>query len=141
MKKLDIYLANIAVGNVLLHNLHWNVRGFAFKQVHEYLEGLYDEGFEYFDQVAEIQKQMGVDPKASMKDYLELATVKELPSKDIDQKDAIKEALNYYKQMKDLALEVREKADEEDKFLVANLMEDHIEHYVKEIWFMESMLK
>lgn len=140
MKKLDIYLANIAAGNVLLHNLHWNVRGINFKEVHEYLEDLYDEGFEYYDGVAELQKMIGIDPKASLKDYVELTTVEELPSKDIDEKDAIKEALKLYKQMKELALEVRDEADD-DQFLIANLMEDHVEHYVKEIWFMESMLK
>lgn len=140
MKKIDVYLANLVVGNVLLHNLHWNVTGMNFKAVHEYLEGLYDEGFEYMDEVAEVQKQRGETPKASMKDYLELSTVEELESKDIDQKDAVKEALKYYKQMEELAREVREEYDGKC-FMIANMMEDHIAHYMKEIWFMESMLK
>ena len=138
--KLDIYLANLAVGNVKLHNLHWNVKGFAFKQVHEYLEALYDHIFEAYDEVAEIQKMQGVTPKGRMKDYLELTTIEELENKDIDLKGAVEEALAYVKAMKELALEIRAEADEEDNFPVANIMEGHIEGYNKEIWFMESML-
>ena len=40
--------------------------------------------------------------------------------------------------MKELALEIREKADD---FVLSNMMEDHVTDYNKEIWFMESMLK
>lgn len=138
MKNLDKYLANLSVGNIKLHNLHWNVTGITFKEVHVYLEDLYDDFFEKFDEVAEYQKQVGVYPKASTKEYLELTDIEELDSKDIDRKDAIKEALKLVKHMKELALEIREKADD---FVLSNMMEDHVTDYNKEIWFMESMLK
>ncbi|EEX48753.1 Dps family protein [Jonquetella anthropi] len=140
MKKLDIYLANLVVGNIKLHNLHWNVKGFAFKQVHEYLESLYDEVFEKMDEVAELQKMKGEFPKASVKQSLELASVKELEDKSWDVKEAVTIALEYVKEMKKLALEIRSEADEKDNFALANMMEDHIAGYSKEIWFMESML-
>ncbi|ERL23481.1 MULTISPECIES: Dps family protein [Jonquetella] len=140
MKKLDIYLANLVVGNIKLHNLHWNVKGFAFKQVHEYLESLYDEVFEKMDEVAELQKMKGEFPKASVKQSLELASVKELEDKSWDVKEAVTIALEYVKEMKKLALEIRSEADEKDNFALANIMEDHIAGYSKEIWFMESML-
>ncbi|EHM12988.1 DNA-binding ferritin-like protein (oxidative damage protectant) [Jonquetella anthropi DSM 22815] len=140
MKKLDIYLANLVVGNIKLHNLHWNVKGFAFKQVHEYLESLYDEVFEKMDEVAELQKMKGEFPKASVKQSLELASVKELEDKSWDVKEAVTIALEYVKEMKKLALEIRSEVDEKDNFALANMMEDHIAGYSKEIWFMESML-
>lgn len=140
MKKLDIYLANLVVGNIKLHNLHWNMKGFAFKQVHEYLESLYDEVFEKMDEVAELQKMKGEFPKASVKQSLELASVKELEDKSWDVKEAVTIALEYVKEMKKLALEIRSEADEKDNFALANMMEDHIAGYSKEIWFMESML-
>ncbi|MDO5717634.1 MAG: DNA starvation/stationary phase protection protein [Tissierellia bacterium] len=140
MEKLNVYLANLAVGNIKLHNLHWNVKGFSFKQVHEYLEALYDNAFEKFDEVAELQKMHGIDPLASMKEYLEITTVEELETQDYDLKDAIGKALEYVELMRELALEIRAEADECDKFSIANMMEDHIESYDKEIWFMKSML-
>lgn len=140
MKKLDVYLSNLLVGNVKLHNLHWNVVGSQFKSVHEYLEVLYDDFFEKYDEVAEYQKQIGKYPVASVKDYLELTTVEELESKEASVKDSINYAKELLERQKELALEIIEEADEED-FVLSNMMEDHITGYNKEIWFMESMLK
>lgn len=140
MKKVDVYLANLMVGNVKLHNLHWNVIGTQFKAVHEYLEAIYDDFFEKFDEVAEYQKQIGDYPKASVKEYLEISTVEELESKDYSVKESIEITLELLSKMKELALEILEENDE-DNFVLSNMMEDHITGYNKEIWFMESMLK
>lgn len=139
MKKIDVYLANLLVGNVKLHNLHWNVKGTNFVGAHEYLESIYDDFFEKLDEVAEYQKQVGDYPKASVKDYLEISSVKELESKDYSVKESIELALELIKMQKELALKIREESSEEE-FVLANMMEDHITGYNKEIWFMESML-
>lgn len=142
MKSVDTYLANLYVGNVYLHNLHWNVVGPNFKAVHEYLEALYDQNFEYIDEVAELQKMYGSYPVANMKDYLSIATLKEIgKSEDIDQKTALKLATDYVKLMRETALAIRSEADEADHFMLANMMEDHIGEYDKQIWFMNSMLE
>ena len=138
MKKLDVYLSNLLVGNVKLHNLHWNVVGSSFKQAHEYLEEVYDDFFGKFDDVAEYQKQVGVYPKSSVKEYLELTDLEELSDQDIDLKDAYKEALKLIKHMRDMALEIR---DEADDFVLSNMMEDHIADYYKRIWLLESAIK
>lgn len=141
MKKLDVYLANLGLANVKMHNLHWNIKGFAFPQIHEYLEKLYDSINEKFDEVAEIQKMMGEYPKASLKEYLEIASIKEIESKDYSIDEALKMVYEYLKEMKKLSLEIREEYSKEDKFQVVNMMEDHISGYDKEIWFLESMIK
>ena len=99
MNKLNKYLANLEVGNILLHNLHWNVEGFTFKAVHEYLEGLYDEFFDMLDDVAEYERKNGQFPPASLKEYLELSDVKERVSKSVDAKEAIKTALELIKNL------------------------------------------
>lgn len=138
IKNIEKYLANLMVGNVKLHNLHWNVTGFTFKAVHEYLEGLYEDFFEKYDAVAEYEKMNGVAPKASLKEYLELTDVKEIESKDVEAKEAVKSALELIKHQRELALAI---ANEEDDFVLTNMMEDHVTGYDKEIWFMESMLK
>lgn len=137
MKKLDVYLSNLMVGNVKLHNLHWNVIGLQFKPVHEYLEALYDDFFSKYDEIAEYQKRNGVFPKASLKDYLANSSVEELESVSVDCKQAISAALELIRHQRDLALEIREEASD---FSLSNLMEDHIEGYNQQIWFMESML-
>ena len=62
-KKLNTYLANLAVWNVKLHNLHWNVVGKLFVSLHEYTESRYDAAFEAFDEVAEVLKMRGEMPR------------------------------------------------------------------------------
>lgn len=55
MNKLNIYLANLAIKNIKLHNLHWNIVGTQFVAIHEFLEAEYDKANERLDQVAEIE--------------------------------------------------------------------------------------
>lgn len=138
LKKVNQYLANLALWNVKLHNLHFNVEGTSFKAVHEHLESIYDEVFEYYDEVAELLKQKEQFPAASLKEYLELATMKEIPSQAISIKDAYTTLLADLELMRDMAAEI---AEETDCFLVSNMMEDHITFYVKTIWFVKAALK
>lgn len=138
---LDLYLANLGVNLVKLHNLHWNVVGPAFEQVHEYLEARYDGVFESYDAVAEYQKMTGVYPKASLKEYLQIATIQELESKDYSVKEALQIVLADMKLMRNLAVEVRNDADKAGEFNLVALMEGEAADYLKQIWFVESMLK
>ena len=140
-KKLDIYLANLAVNYIKLHNLHWNVVGKSFKQAHEYLEEIYDATTESLDAVAEYQKMTGDFPKASLKNYLEIATIKELESKEYKIEDALNTVLEDQKILRDLATKIRNEADEKNDFGLVALMEDEVAAQTKRIWFIESMLK
>lgn len=142
MDKLNVYLSNLAIVNIKLHNLHWNVVGGQFVAVHEYLEAEYDKANERLDEVAELIRMQGKFPVANIKEYLELATIKEIEeSKEISIKDSLNTVLADIRLQKELALEIREEADKEDNFPVANAMEDHVEDYNKQIWFIESSLK
>ena len=137
---LNGYIANIGVGYIKLHNLHWNVVGSQFKAVHEYLESLYDSFADVLDESAEILKMCGEQPIANLKEYLAHATIKELPDGKVDQKQALQTALADLETLRDQAANVRALADKDDVFGVANLMEDHIQDYAKQIWFLKSML-
>jgi len=140
VNSVNRYLANIGVGYIKLHNLHWNVVGSQFKAVHEYLESLYDSFADVLDESAEILKMCGEQPVASLKGYLALATISELADEKVDQKKALEITLADLETLRDQAAAVRALADKDDVFGVANLMEDHIENYAKQIWFLRSML-
>ena len=142
MTKLNTYLANLAVINIKLHNLHWNVVGSQFVSVHEYLESEYDKAGERLDEVAEIIRMSGEFPVANLKEYLEISTIKEIEtSKEISIKETLEIVLSDIKLQKELAIQIRKEANETDDFPVANAMEDHIEDYNKQIWFVKSSLK
>ena len=142
MTNLNTYLANLAVINIKIHNLHWNIVGSQFVSVHEYLESEYDKAGERLDEIAELIRMSGEFPVANIREYLEISTIKDIEtSKEISIKEALEIVLSDIKLQKELALEIRKEADEADNFPVANAMEDYIEDYNKQIWFVESSLK
>ena len=141
VQQVNQYLADLSVWNVKLHNLHFNVTGPQFKSIHEYLESIYDEAFEYFDAVAEHVKMQGQFPLVNSAEYAKLTKIEELGQEDIPQAKVIDILLKDFKYMTDHAVAIRAAADEEGDFLLVSMMEDHVAYYVKQIWFIESMLK
>ena len=141
VQQVNQYLADLSVWNVKLHNLHFNVTGPQFKSIHEYLESIYDEAFEYFDAVAEHVKMQGQFPLVNSVEYAKLTKIEELGQEDIPQAKVIDILLKDFRYMNDQAVAIRAAADEEGDFLLVSMMEDHVAYYVKQIWFIESMLK
>ena len=140
-ENLNRYLSNLGVLITKTHNLHWNVVGARFKAIHEYTESLYDYYFEKFDDVAETFKMKGEFPLVKVADYLKHATVKELDAKDFTIPEVVASIKEDMELMLADARKIREVANEEDDFLVANMMEDHIEYFVKQLWFINAMAK
>ena len=139
--QINRYLANIGVSYIKMHNLHWNVVGPQFKAVHEYLEGIYDAYADVLDEVAELIRMSGDLPAASLKDYLALADIGELPSVEISIPDALGILLAVMKHLREQAAAIRKAANEEDAFEAVAMMEGHISQFNKNIWFVESMGK
>ena len=138
-KKLNTYLANLAVWNVKLHNLHWNVTGHYFKPLHEMTESIYDEVFEAFDSVAEIMKMKGEMPLSTMSEYLAVATIKEVPAKAFSAHEVVAMIEEDMKLMNELALEIRKDALESDEFEVQSMFEGFVAGLSKQLWFIHAM--
>lgn len=138
---LNVYLANVGVLYVKLHNLHWNVVGKDFKPVHEYLETLYDGFADVFDAVAETLKMHDVQPLASLKDYLAVATIQEVDSVELHSSDVLTIVQADLTELKTEAEAIRKGADADDLYDVVGLMEDQLEQYNKTLWFLKAMLK
>lgn len=141
VNELNGYLANLGVMYVKLHNLHWNVVGLNFKAVHEYLEGLYDQISDSLDEVAELLKKNNEMPLASLKDYLNAATIKEVASKEVTALDAIATVKADYTTLKNTAEAIRSHASEVDDYQTVGLMEDELGNYIKVLWFLNAMEK
>lgn len=139
--KVNGYLANVGVSYIKLHNLHWNVVGPEFKAVHEYLETLYDGFTDVLDAVAELLKMEGEMPLASLREFLDAASIKELEARDYSVKESLEIVLADMVEMKALAEDIRRGADEEDHYGLVAMMEGDLENYNKTIWFLRSMLK
>ncbi len=135
-------IANLGVGYIKFHNLHWNVVGGQFKPVHEYLEVLYDSLSDSLDEVAEILKMNDEYPVASLKQFLELSQIQELDeSKDINYVEVLKMILDDLVILQNQAKVIRNLAVEDDIIGLIDSMEGIISNIDKELWFIKSMLK
>lgn len=141
LEMLQTYLSNLAVLNVKLHNVHWNVVGPQFMEVHTYTEEVYTKLFADFDAVAELLKMKGVDPLSTMAEYLESATVKEVKAKDFPVKESLEIVKADLGLMKELASDIRNNADEAGDFETVALFEEYVGYYSQNLWFVDSMLK
>ena len=138
--RLNPYLSNLVVLFAKFHDLHWFVKGKMFVQVHQYTESRYEDFADKLDAVAEKIIMNGEKPVSTLKEYLELATVKELDKKDYKDSDVLEVVLADIKLLRDQAVEIRKSFIEEDNFSVVAMLEEHIVGYEKEIWFLESMI-
>lgn len=139
-QQFNQYLANISVLTMKLHNIHWNVEGKLFVQVHEYTDGEYAKFFERMDEVAELFKMFGHTPKSTLKEYLEIATIVEEPTRKFECEESFKIYLKDLEAMREEATALRNAADEEGWFSAVALLEGHIDDYNKQIWFLKASL-
>lgn len=140
IKKLNVYLSNLAVLNANLHNIHWNVLGKEFVSIHEFTESLYDDFFEKYDAVAELLKMKGEKPLVRLSEYLANSSIKELDKDVFSCMESLEIVKGYLEEMKALAVEIRNLADEEGDFETVAEFEGHVAGYSKNIWFINSML-
>ena len=74
-------------------------------------------------------------------EYAKLAKIEELGQEDVPQLKVIEILLHDFKYMKDQAAVSVKLLMKKITSCLSNMMEDHVEYYVKQIWFIESMLK
>lgn len=138
---LNTFLANTAVMNIKIHNLHWNVVGPEFVIVHKLTEKLYKMLQEQYDTVAEMMKMQNEMPMASMAAYLENTTIEEIDSRDYSTYEVLQLLDQDCDNIMALAKKIRDEADKKDNFLVANLFEEYLALYSKHSWMIKAMLR
>lgn len=137
---LSVYLANLNVLYVKLHNLHWNVVGVGFFDLHQKTAELYEAVAEKMDTTAERIKMLGCYPPASLCDYLQIATIKELPSEDMSTvcvaQILIEDFCMMLKLVRKLSGLVKETLDD----CTAGMLADAMCFFEKYIWFFQAYL-
>ncbi|TYP70648.1 Dps family protein [Paenibacillus methanolicus] len=74
---LNKQVANWSVLYVKLHNFHWYVKGSQFFTLHVKFQEFYEEAALHVDELAERLLAIGGKPEATMKQYLDTASIKE----------------------------------------------------------------
>ena len=139
--KLNLYLANLNVLYRKVQNYHWNITGAGFFSVHAKLEEYYDGINTQIDDVAERILSIGGRPLGTLKDYLEVTTIKEAENKEISIPEAIADVKKEFEAMLKLVKEIKVVADEENDYGTSALIDEYISTYEKDLWMLNAYLK
>ncbi|AIE61116.1 Dps family protein [Bacillus methanolicus] len=115
IQALNKQVANWTVLYVKLHNYHWYIKGRHFFTLHEKFEELYNEAAVHIDELAERILALKGKPVATMKECLEISSIKEATGdeKEEDMVRTISE--DFSKMLGELqdAVHLAEEADDE----------------------------
>ena len=138
--QMNAYLSDLVVFYLKLHDLHWNVKGPQFVEVHKNTEARYEDMAEKFDAIAELLIMHGEKPVSSIADYVKNSSIKELNRGSYRDDEVLKILVDDLSQLKAAAEALRLKMAEEDVFDVVAVLEDHVAGYNKELWFLSAMM-
>ena len=141
VEKLNLYLANLNVLYRKVQNYHWNIVGSGFFSVHTKLEEYYDAINTQIDDVAERILSIGGRPLGTLKDYLEVTTIKEAENKEISIPEAVADVKKEFEAMLKLVKEIKVVADEENDYGTSALTDEYISTYEKDLWMLNAYLK
>ena len=137
---MNAYLSDLVVFYLKLHDLHWNVKGPRFVEVHKYTQAQYEGMAEKFDEIAELVLMHGEKPVSSIREYLELASIRELGKESYRDSEVLQILVDDLNLLKNEAEQLRSVMAESDVFDVVAVLEEHVAGYNKELWFLRSMM-
>ena len=144
MKKLvellNRQVANLGVLYVKLHNFHWLVKGPQFYQLHQLFESLYDEVTEKFDVVAERVLMLEEKPVATLKEFLQVATIKEATGTET-MVAMIESVISDFKLLEKEMTEGIKLAQDLSDEVTADILIGMVADLQKHLWMLKSVLK
>ena len=136
---LNKEVANFGVLYTKLHNFHWFVKGTNFFRLHDKFEELYNAVTNYFDDVAERILMLGDRPVATLKEFLELASIEEAKGNETDV-DMVKATIADFKKVNGELREGIELAEKLGDDVTADLFTGIRSELQKHIWMLETFI-
>lgn len=137
IKILSVILANEFVLYVKARNYHWNVVGMNFIELHKFFEKIYEEINKFVDDIAERIRTLGGHPPSTLKEFLDLAKIKEHPGTYPEAKSMIKNLLDDYEMIIEDIRDGINKADPGTADLLTEVLRSH----EKTAWMLRSLLE
>ncbi|WP_078595440.1 Dps family protein [Evansella clarkii] len=142
-KTTEILNRQVANWNVLfvkLHNYHWYVKGVNFFKLHEKFEELYNEAAGHIDELAERLLTLQGEPVASMREFLEIATIKEAQGERAS-KDMVKVLSDDFTQLSEELNSDIENLEEMGDEATADMLIAVRQSVEKHNWMLRSFLE
>lgn len=136
---LNEQVANLNVLYVKLHNYHWYVKGSNFFTLHIKFEELYNEVSEQMDAIAERMLTLKWNPAASLKEYLEMATIQEAAGKEEPQA-MVQHVLEDLATLTEAYNEGIALADKAEDRATSDLLTGYVGSLEKKMWMLRAYL-
>ena len=136
---LNKQVADWSVLFTKLHNFHWYVKGPLFFTLHAKFEELYDEAALVVDQVAERLLAVQGEPIATMKEYLENASIQE-SNNETKASDMVATLVKDYTQINESLKQLAEIAEAENDTITNDLAVGLIEKIDTHLWMLNAYL-
>ncbi|WP_078552427.1 Dps family protein [Bacillus alkalicellulosilyticus] len=137
---LNKQIANWSVLFIKLHNYHWFVKGPQFFTLHAKFEELYTEAALHIDELAERLLALKGAPVATMKEFLETASVQEANSNE-SADDMVSNIVKDFNILIDELKEGMESADSLGDETTADMLLAIHQSLEKHNWMLRSFLK
>ena len=137
--ELNLQIANWSVLYTKLHRFHWYVKGPLFFTLHAKFEELYDESALVVDQVAERLLAIQGEPIATMKEYLETASIQESIN-ETKASDMVATLVKDYTQINESLKQLAELAEAENDTITNDLAIGLIEKIDTHLWMLNAYL-
>ena len=137
--ELNLQIANWSVLYTKLHRFHWFVKGPLFFTLHAKFEELYDESALVVDQVAERLLAIQGEPIATMKEYLETASIQESIN-ETKASDMVATLVKDYTQINESLKQLAELAEAENDTITNDLAVGLIEKIYTHLWMLNAYL-
>ncbi|WP_102272709.1 Dps family protein [Cytobacillus massiliigabonensis] len=136
---LNVQVANWSVLYTKLHRYHWFVKGPLFFTLHEKFEELYNESASVVDEVAERLLAIGGEPAATMKEYINIATIEETKG-ETNANEMVSSLIDDYKQLKSELKELAELAEQYENDVINDLAVGLLVKLDTHIWMLSAYL-
>jgi len=133
-------IANWSVSFIKLHNYHWFVKGPAFFTLHAKFEELYNEAALHIDELAERLLALKGTPVATMKEFLEIASVNEAGGGE-SAEDMVSDVVKDFETMIEELKEGMEAADALGDETTADMLLAIHQSLEKHVWMLRSFLR
>jgi starvation-inducible DNA-binding protein len=137
--ELNLQIANWSILYTKLHRFHWYVKGPLFFTLHAKFEELYDESALVVDQVAERLLAIQGEPIATMKEYLETATIQE-SNNETKAADMVATLVKDYTQINESLKQLAETTEAENDTITNDLAVGLIEKIDTHLWMLNAYL-
>jgi starvation-inducible DNA-binding protein len=139
IQSLKLLMSDSLVMFNKLHNLHWNVKGLQFFEIHQKTEGYYQLFSTLFDDLAERLLQIGEVPVVTLKNALETSQIKEESRVSFN----ATEVLTIIKADFQIFLQSFRKLEEQSEgdSTTQSFAQDQVKFLEKELWMINQSLQ